>query len=188
MLHLAQAAPIVRIRQNDLHRLTVARLNHIREICYRNIAGQQHLVFEHAAPHFSHARKRRARVFQITALRKLAAQKFDIILTHAGADTHADHRETHEASISALRNYKGTVLLYQSPSTKPNSFHPTLFVNLTEEAIRQKDRALQAHASQQNKDFMKIARTVGLATSWALFHHMTEMYCEAFEIYKWFWL
>jgi LmbE family N-acetylglucosaminyl deacetylase len=116
------------------------------------------------------------------------SRPYDIILTHCGDDTHADHRETHEASISALRNYWGTVLLYQSPSTKPNSFHPTLFVNLTEEAIRQKDRALQAHASQQNKEFMKIARTVGLATSWALFHHLTEKYCEAFEIYKWFWL
>ncbi|MCE9534550.1 MAG: PIG-L family deacetylase [Planctomycetes bacterium] len=113
---------------------------------------------------------------------------FDMILTHSGEDTHADHREAHEASISALRNYLGTVLLYQSPSTKPNSFHPTLFVNLPEEAIRQKDRALQAHASQQNKEFMKIARTVGLATGWALFHHLTGKYCEAFEIYKWFWL
>ena len=113
---------------------------------------------------------------------------FDIILSHSGDDTHADHREAHEATISALRNYMGTVLLYQSPSTKPNSFHPTLFVNLPEDAIRQKDRALQAHVSQQNKEFMKIARTVGLATSWALFHHLTGKYCEAFEIYKWFWM
>lgn len=113
---------------------------------------------------------------------------FDIILAHSGEDTHADHRESHEATISALRNYWGAVLLYQSPSTKPNTFHPTLFVNLPEDSIRQKDRALQAHASQQNKEFMKIARTVGLATSWALFHHLTEKYCEAFEIYKWFWL
>lgn len=113
---------------------------------------------------------------------------YDIILTHSGEDTHADHREAHEATISALRNYMGTVLLYQSPSTKPNTFHPTLFVNLPEEAIRQKDRALQAHISQQNKEFMKIARTVGLATSWALFHHLSGKYCEAFEIYKWFWM
>lgn len=116
------------------------------------------------------------------------AKPFDIILTHAGADTHADHRETHEATISALRNYMGTVLLYQSPSTKPNSFHPTLFVNLPEEAIRQKDRSLQAHVSQKYKGFMNITRTVGLATSWALFHHLEGRYCEAFEIYKWFWM
>ena len=116
------------------------------------------------------------------------SRPYDIILTHSGEETHADHRETHEATISALRNFWGTVLLYQSPSTKPNSFHPTLFVNLNEDAIRQKDRALQAHASQQNKDFMKIARTVGLATSWALFHHLNGKYCEAFEIYKSFWV
>jgi LmbE family N-acetylglucosaminyl deacetylase len=116
------------------------------------------------------------------------SKHYDLILTHSGADTHADHRETHEATISALRNYWGTVLLYQSPSTKPNTFHPTLFVNLPEETIRHKDRALQAHVSQKNKEFMKIARTVGLATSWALFHHLTGKYCEAFEIYKEFWL
>lgn len=114
-------------------------------------------------------------------------KSYDVILTHSGEDTHADHRETHEATISALRNFWGSVLLYQSPSTKPNTFHPTFFVNLTEDAIRQKDRALQAHVSQQNKEFMKIARTVGLATSWALFHHSTTRYCEAFEIYKSFW-
>jgi LmbE family N-acetylglucosaminyl deacetylase len=112
---------------------------------------------------------------------------YDIILTHCGEETHADHREAHEATISAARNFFGSVLLYQSPSTKPNTFHPTLFVNLSEEAIRQKDRALQAHASQQNKEFMKIARTVGLATSWALFHHLTGKYSEAFEVYKSFW-
>jgi LmbE family N-acetylglucosaminyl deacetylase len=112
---------------------------------------------------------------------------FDIVMTISGEDTHADHRETHEATISALRNFFGTVLLYQSPSTKPNTFHPTFFVSLTEDAIRQKDRALQAHASQQNKEFMKVARTVGLATSWALFHHSTAKYCEAFEVYKSFW-
>ena len=112
---------------------------------------------------------------------------FDIVLTHCCEETHADHRETHEATISALRNFFGTVLLYQSPSTKPNTFHPTLFANLDDAAIRQKDRALQAHASQQNKEFMKVARTVGLATSWALFHHSTAKYCEAFEVYKAFW-
>lgn len=115
-------------------------------------------------------------------------QPLDIVLTHAAEDTHADHREVHEASISALRDFNGTVLLYQAPSTKPNLFRPTFFVNLTEQYIKEKNAALQMHESQKHKPFMKLARTVGLASSWALFHRSTAQYCEAFEVYKSFYL
>jgi LmbE family N-acetylglucosaminyl deacetylase len=121
----------------------------------------------------------------------LAARRvrpYDLILTHHGQDTHPDHREAHEATISALRYCSGLVLLYQAPSTKPNGFHPNFFVNLEPDAILQKDRALQAHHSQHGKDFMRVARTVGMAAGWATFHRSSAEYVEAFEIYKAFWM
>lgn len=111
--------------------------------------------------------------------------RYDIILTHVGEDTHADHRTVHESTLSAVRDFPGAVLLYQAPSTKPNGFHPTFFVKLDADAVYQKDLAIQAHVSQREKAFMKTSRTLGMATNWALFFRLpAHTYLEAFEIYK----
>ena len=112
---------------------------------------------------------------------------FDIVLTHAGADTHSDHRETHEATVSASRYFVGMLLLYAAPSTKPNGFHPTFFASLDRDLMEQKDLALRAHASQRDKHFMKQSRTFGIASSWIQFHRVDLEYLEAFEVYKSFW-
>jgi LmbE family N-acetylglucosaminyl deacetylase len=111
--------------------------------------------------------------------------RFEVVLTHAADDTHADHRVAHESTLSAVRNFDGTVLCYQAPNTKPNGFHPTFFVKLDPETIARKTHALQAHQSQQAKPFMHAHRTLGLAANWAQFHRLPEdTYLEAFEIYK----
>jgi len=111
--------------------------------------------------------------------------KFDIVLTHAAEDTHEDHRVTLEATLSAVRHFHGTVLCYQSPTTKPNGFRPTFFVELDSDAIAKKTLALQAHNSQRFKPFMQAHKTLGLAVNWAQFHRLPEdTYLEAFEIYK----
>ena len=110
---------------------------------------------------------------------------FDIILSHAGEDTHADHRATYEATLSAARSFQGAVLHYQAPSTKPNGFRPTFFVRLDKRAIERKNRAIQAHISQRDKAFMQESRTFGMANNWALFHRQPAgTYLEAFEVYK----
>ncbi len=113
---------------------------------------------------------------------------WDLILTHSGEDTHADHREAHEATISALRYYYGTVLLYQSPSTKPNGFHPNFFVSLDEEAIHHKFTALHKHDSQRSRKYMKIEHVKAMAARWSFFHRAPSSYFEAFEVYKSFWM
>jgi LmbE family N-acetylglucosaminyl deacetylase len=110
---------------------------------------------------------------------------FDIVLTHAGEDTHADHRVVHESTLSAVRDFHGTVLCYQAPSTKPNGFHPTFFVRLDKDEICQKDLAIQAHVSQREKEMMRIPRTIGMASNWGVFLRLpTGTYLEAFEVYK----
>jgi LmbE family N-acetylglucosaminyl deacetylase len=112
---------------------------------------------------------------------------FDLVLTHAGGDTHADHRQVYQATVSATRAFSGTVMLYQAPSTIPNEFRPTFFVHLDEAALAAKVRALLEHQSQQEKDFMGQQRVEGLARSWALFHRTEPEYLEAFEVSKSFW-
>jgi LmbE family N-acetylglucosaminyl deacetylase len=111
--------------------------------------------------------------------------RYDIILSHVGEDTHADHRALYESTLSAARDFHGTLLLYQAPSTKPNGFHPTCFVRLDEEAIEKKAAALRMHISQRDKPFMTGSRTSGLAGSWPIFLRLPEgSYLEAFEVYK----
>ena len=113
-------------------------------------------------------------------------EPYTVVLTHSGADTHADHREAHEASISATRYFGGTVLLYPAPSTKPNEFQPKLFAKLEQDAVQRKNLALQEHVSQRDKPFMKPSRTAGLGASWIEFLRLDVPYVEPFEVFKGF--
>ena len=118
----------------------------------------------------------------------IAAVKPDIILTHAACDLHDDHRQTHYATLSAARSFHGTILLYQAPSTIPDHFAPTFFVQLREEELEKKMRALEAHASQREKEFMSYEQVVKMAEAWAGFHHMSNgAKLEPFAIYQSFW-
>ena len=114
-------------------------------------------------------------------------QLYDIILTHASGDTHSDHKQASESTISAARYFHGTILFYQAPSTIPNEFHPTFFVKLNTDMLEKKDLAIMAHVSQREKEFAKHGYTVGMAKSWAIFHRRAEDSLEAFEIYKTYW-
>ncbi len=115
-------------------------------------------------------------------------QKYDLVLSHAANDSHQDHCQAHESTITALRNFRGTLLLYQSPSTKPHRFHPTFFVTLDEDAMSKKDLALMAHISQRDKpELTGILRTQGMAKTWALFLRCPSLFLEAFEVNKSFW-
>ncbi len=114
--------------------------------------------------------------------------KPDIILTHAACDLHDDHRQTHYACLSAGRDFHGTVLLYQTASTIPDQFSPTFFVALREEELARKLRALDAHVSQREKDFMSHERVTKMAEAWAGFHRMNNgARLEPFAIYQSFW-
>lgn len=114
--------------------------------------------------------------------------KPDILLTHAACDLHDDHRQTHYASLSAARDFHGTVLLYQTASTIPDHFTPTFFVQLREEELERKMRALDTHASQREKDFMSHERVSKMAEAWAGFHRMNNgAKLEPYAVYQSFW-
>jgi len=112
----------------------------------------------------------------------------DIILTHAPNDLHEDHRQTHYASLSAARDFHGTIFLYQTASTIPDLFAPTFFVELREQELEKKLRALDAHVSQREKDFLSHERVTKMAEAWAGFHRMNNgARLEPFAIYQAFW-
>lgn len=117
----------------------------------------------------------------------IADIKPDIILTHAPSDLHDDHRQTHHASLSAARGLQGSILFYQTASTTPSQFKPEFFVRLREPEFEKKMRALEAHSSQRDKDFMSHAQVTRIAEAWAGFHYMTGAKLEAFSIYQSFW-
>jgi serine/threonine protein kinase len=116
-----------------------------------------------------------------------AVANHDLGLTHAGEDSHLDHRCVYESTVFAVREFEGMLLFYQAPSTKPNRFTPPFFVSLDAPALHAKDIALRSHASQRDKDFAKLLRAEGMAKSWALFLRMPTKCFEAFEINKAFW-
>ncbi len=114
--------------------------------------------------------------------------KPDIILTHAVCDLHDDHRQTHYASLSAARDFHGTILLYQTASTVPDHFSPTFFVQLHEDELERKMRMLDTHVSQREKDFLSHERVAKMAEAWAGFHRMdNSAKLESFAIYQSFW-
>ncbi len=68
----------------------------------------------------------------------------DIIFTHYPQDTHQDHRNVAEATITATR-YIRNVLFYETPSSI--DFAPSVFVDITNE-IKKKLYLLELHKSQ----------------------------------------
>jgi LmbE family N-acetylglucosaminyl deacetylase len=117
----------------------------------------------------------------------IASERFDMVLTHAEGDTHKDHETVYGATISATRDFHGTVLLYQAPSTILNEFRPTLFVDLMRGNFEAKQRALQEHVSQREKSFMAEERVRRIAQSWSAFLNTPPRLFEAFQVYKSFW-
>lgn len=115
--------------------------------------------------------------------------KFDLVVSHSGADTHTDHVQVNLSTMAAIRYFQGTLLLYQAPSTIPNAFKPNYFVSLTEECLDMKISAIAAHRSQSEKgrEFMEPDRIRDMVESWSLFHRLPRQGLEAFELYKSFW-
>lgn len=86
----------------------------------------------------------------------------DLILVHFYDDTHQDHRNLAQATITATR-YVQNILFYEAPTTQ--KFMPTIFVDIGP-VLEKKMALLKAHASQVKKtniedlSIVEIARAV----------------------------
>lgn len=107
----------------------------------------------------------------------ITAKSPTIIYTHGEDDSHQDHRNVCQATLSAARNV-ATVLHYQSPSAR--RFHPQFFVALDDEAIHVKLEALNRHSSQvENSARVSFDALDAAARYWGV--QARTRYAEAFE-------
>lgn len=92
------------------------------------------------------------------------------VYTHSIFDTHRDHRNVHHAVISACRGIHN-IFCFQSPSTSVE-FKPNLFIEIFEEDLQQKLRAVAAFESQAKiRPYMKEDMLKATVRYWGRFCH-----------------
>ncbi|MFQ3675102.1 MAG: PIG-L deacetylase family protein [Endomicrobiia bacterium] len=104
--------------------------------------------------------------------------KPDIIFVHYPEDTHQDHRNVSQATITATR-YARNVLFYESPTSI--NFSPTIFVDIGD-VLNKKMSLLKTHRSQVNATKIRGMSIIEGATSCAIFRgYQTRVkYAEGF--------
>ena len=102
----------------------------------------------------------------------------ELIFVHYPEDTHQDHRNVSQATITATR-YVRNVLFYESPTSI--NFSPTLFVDIGV-VLNKKISILKTHQSQVNSTKVKGLSIVEGTTSCAIFRgYQTRVkYAEGF--------
>ncbi|KHE91394.1 MAG: PIG-L family deacetylase [Candidatus Scalindua rubra] len=105
--------------------------------------------------------------------------KPDFIFVHYLDDTHQDHRNLSNSTISATR-YVHNVLFYEGPTTQ--NFTPNVYVNITS-TLDKKIECLEAHDSQVSKTNIEGLSIIEAARSTAHFRGIQGRvnYAEAFN-------
>ena len=112
------------------------------------------------------------------------ASRPNFIFCHFLDDTHQDHRNLSQATVSATR-FVRNVLFYEGPTTQ--NFSPQVFVDIST-TLDHKIKALQAHHSQIEKTNIEDLSIIELATSSANFRGIQGRvkYAEAFHALRLF--
>ncbi|MDB5187740.1 MAG: hypothetical protein JWO50_260 [Candidatus Kaiserbacteria bacterium] len=76
-------------------------------------------------------------------------------------EIHQDHRTTSAVALSACRNVR-QILMYEGPSTM-SDFHVNYWINI-EGHTEKKAESIRAHASQGEKEILKIDAILGMNT------------------------
>jgi LmbE family N-acetylglucosaminyl deacetylase len=102
-----------------------------------------------------------------------------MIFVHCPDDTHQDHRNLAQSSLSAMR-YVPNFLLYEGPTTQ--NFTPNCFTDI-EKVLDKKLACLEAHRSQVAKTNIEDLTILELAVSSANFRGIQARvkYAEAFQ-------
>jgi LmbE family N-acetylglucosaminyl deacetylase len=113
----------------------------------------------------------------------------NLILVHYPEDTHQDHRNVSQATITATR-YIRNVLFYESPTSI--NFSPTVFIDIGD-VLDKKVELLKTHRSQVNSTKVKGLSIIEGATACAIFRgYQTRVkYAEGFVPLRFsldFWL
>jgi LmbE family N-acetylglucosaminyl deacetylase len=102
-----------------------------------------------------------------------------MIFVHSPDDTHQDHRNLAQSTLSAMR-YVPNFLFYEGPTTQ--NFTPTCFTDI-EKVLDKKLACLEAHRSQVAKTNIEDLTILELAVSSANFRGIQARvkYAEAFQ-------
>jgi LmbE family N-acetylglucosaminyl deacetylase len=100
------------------------------------------------------------------------------VYTQCLKDRHQDHRNTAYASFSAARKV-AEVFSYESPDSYPD-FVPQYYIQISENMMNTKIKALQNYNTQRNKPFLEAEAIKGLAMFRG--YQVGILYAEAFEV------
>jgi LmbE family N-acetylglucosaminyl deacetylase len=113
------------------------------------------------------------------AFEELKRVEPDLVLTHARADLHQDHRLACELTWNTFRDH--LVLEYEIPKVDGDLGSPNLFVPVGEELARDKvDRLLVTFASQRDKHWFDADVFLGLMRIRGMECRSPSGYAEAF--------
>jgi len=140
----------------------------------RHILGADAVYWGHTEDTLVHADKQTIGKIEDV----IAGVSPDFIFCNFPNDTHQDHRNLAQATISATRNLRN-VLFYEGPTTW--GFDPYVYVDISD-TLERKIAALQAHASQVNKTNIENLSIVQIAKSCANFRGIQgrAKFAEAF--------
>lgn len=141
----------------------------------KNILGAQGLFW--GGYQDTHLKADKAMIDKIE--RVIAKIRPNFIFCHFLDDTHQDHRNLAQATVSATR-FVRNVLFYEGPTTQ--NFSPQIFVDINT-TLDRKIKALQAHHSQIRKTNIEDLSIIELAASSANFRGIQGRvkYAEAFH-------
>ncbi len=109
-------------------------------------------------------------------IKKCAPDRVYIPFQH---EIHQDHRRTFEVAISACRNVP-QILMYEGPSTFPD-FKVDFWIDIKDH-IKAKLKAIECHASQGEKEILKLEAVQGLNR--ARGYQARTQYAEGFAIFR----
>lgn len=103
----------------------------------------------------------------------------DLVLTHARADAHQDHRVVNQLTWNLFRDH--LVLEYEIPKWDGDLGRPNVFVPLTSETMERKLALLREHfGTQRSKDWFDRGTFQGLARLRGMECRAPEQHAEAF--------
>lgn len=107
----------------------------------------------------------------------------DVVLTMSEDDTHQDHRAVADATRVAVRDLRGLVLAYCTPSSA-ELWQPNWFAAMTEEQMAVKLAAVACHRSQQERPYMAPEYIRSVGRYWAMVTRSQAPYVEAYQLLR----
>lgn len=104
----------------------------------------------------------------------------DIVFLPSSSDTHQDHQVIAQEGFRAFK--RTTMLGYEVPWNNLD-FRTSCFVDLSQEHIEVKIRALGSYESQKHRDYAKAEFISSLALTRGV--QIGKHYAEAFEVIRW---